>query len=267
MSNYPIKMYSQDETTYFVGKYQYSLDSKNRVSLPAKYRRMLPREADETFVITKGAERCLHLYPRNYWHQFVHRYWDVFFSNQVEYRRFALWCYRDTHEMQLDRQGRIQLPKELIEYALLNKEVAIIGYNTRIEFWNHQVLERFIGEDDEKFMNMAVEFTSVNPMQTPPPPHQSPPNPYQPPNMSVPHSIPPSSHPGQMIMRHNHPQYPPGYYQPYYPPGYYPQQQYYPQPPPEYNPANPSGPSAMPPGFPSFPPAPTDENNPKGGKT
>lgn len=255
-------MHYQSETTYFVGKYQYSLDTKDRVSLPAKYRRMLPREADEIFVITKGAERCIHLYPRNYWHQFVHRYWDVFFSNQVDYRRFALWCYKDTYEMQLDRQGRIQLPKDLIKYALLNKEVVIIGYNTRIEFWNPETLSRFIGEDDENFMKMAVEFTSINPMQIPQPQNSSTANP--PANMGIPQNVPPSAPPNRMNIQPY--QYPPGHYYPNYPPGYYPQQQYYPQPPPGYDPGNPSGPSAMPPGYPSFPPAPTDEDNPKGGK-
>ena len=246
---------------YFVGKYIYSIDSKDRVSFPAKFRRMLPSEVEEILVVTKGAERCIHLYPRNMWYEFVHRYWSVLYSNKVDYRRFALWCLKDTYEMQLDRQGRIQIPKELITFAQLKKEVAIIGYNTRLEVWDPERLEDFIGKDEEAFLNMAVNFTSVNPAAPSQPTPAPSPAPY-----GAYSTNPPPAQPYPQGGYPGYPPYPMVYYppHPYYAAGYYPPPGQAPQAPPDSSIGNSSAPSAKPPSYPNFPPAPTDEDKSKG---
>ena len=185
---------------FFVGSFSYSLDSKDRLNIPSKFRKVLPHEANDSFVITKGFENCLHLYPSNLWHEFVHRYWELFYSNQVEYRRFAIWCYRDTYESQIDKQGRIQIPKVLLGYARLEKEIMIIGYNSRIELWNPELCNEFVGADDEKYMRMAVEFTSGAPIK-----------------QQQQQSISPNQPQG-----YNYPPPPPNYYAYPYPPNYNP---------------------------------------------
>ena len=202
-------MAKDEELILFVGNYSYSLDGKDRINIPSKFRRILPKEANDSFIITKGAEYCLHLYPSNYWHQFVQRYWDVFYSNQIEYRRFAIWVYRDTYEVQFDKQGRIQLPRVLLDYANLKKEVRIIGYNTRIELWNPEYCDEFVGAENEKYMKMAADFTSVPPFSNVHP-SPTPSNPNQPPaSQPVPPPNPMWGYPHGPGFNPYYPQYPP----------------------------------------------------------
>ena len=197
------------------------------------------------------------MYPSNYWNEFVDRYWGMFQSNEAEARKFAIWCYRDTYEAQLDNQGRIQVPKTLLEYAGLEKEVMIIGYNTRIELWNPQTCDEFVGSDDEKFMKMAADFTS-NAYGNP----NNPPNQMQGQYPPVNYQYPYPGYPNNPAYNPYYPQNPPGLYPQgtNAPPGY--QQNDYRQ----YN--NPQqggnmnapGGQIPPPGFPKMPPGSPDEN-------
>ena len=252
-------MTQKENNKYFVGRFNYSLDSKDRLNIPSRFRRIMPNDAEERFVFTKGFEKCLHMYPSNYWHEFVTRYWSMFQSNEAEARKFAIWCYRDTYEAQLDNQGRIQIPKPLLEYAGLEKEVMIIGYNTRIELWNPRTCDDFVGKDDEKFMRMAAEFSSKaygNPAQNYPsanmPPNYPPANYYNPyPNYYNPGFNPynPMNQPGQ---------FPQGYGMA---PGYQ-QNDYMQYPGPQQGGNIPSPGGQIPnPGFPKMPPGDPQENS------
>ena len=213
----------------FVGNYIYSLDSKDRINIPARFRRLLPKESADSFVVTKGAERCIHLYPSSYWQRTVRRYWEVFHSNQIDFRRFTIWRYRDTREVQFDKQGRIQIPRVLIEYARLEKEVEIIGLNSRIELWNPKFCDEFVGKEDEKYMKMDADLSTPLPQEFSRQLHPQSNQPYQGPAPPP----PPVTNPGWG--------YPPGYgaypYPPNYPPGYYP---YNPNAGPGYYPNSPS---------------------------
>jgi hypothetical protein len=131
--------------------------------------------------------------------------------------------HRDTADVQLDKQGRIQIPKILLKYAKIKKEVKIIGYENRIELWDPKYLDEFIGVDENKYMQMAVDFTNPLPNEPTLPPTFTNPSPLS----NVPSSLQinqsggvqynpgiPSNYPPPILIYH------PGSYN--QPPGYYP---------------------------------------------
>lgn len=152
------------------------------------------------------------MYPANYWYHFIYRYRNTFASDQEEDRKFAIWCLRDANEVQMDKQGRIPVPKILLRYSRISKEVKIIGNRNRIELWNPDICDEFVGHDDGVYKKKAASFASglsaMNQAAADSPGLYPPP--YNPASMPVPN-------------QQGYPQYPPVY--PYYPPGYHP---YYP---------------------------------------
>jgi MraZ protein len=124
----------------FTGEYSYSIDAKGRVNIPAKFRQCLTEDNNNTFVITRGLDPCIWVYPLVVWQQIetelkqlsslsaVNR---TFIRNTVRYASFTVY----------DKQGRIQLTPTLINYARLEKEVLIIGMVNKIEIWNPVTLQ------------------------------------------------------------------------------------------------------------------------------
>lgn len=180
-------MTDREDTVCFVGNFTYTLDNKERVNFPARWRKIIPREAGECFVITKGFETCLYVYPTNYWQRFLQRYQDAFTSDREEDRKFAIWCLRDTNEIQLDNQSRLSLPRVLLQYAKIKKEIKIIGNGPRIELWSPEICDLFVGDDNSVFKRRVAEFASNR--HPSPPPHPFPnyaPPPQNQPTMNQP---------------------------------------------------------------------------------
>jgi MraZ protein len=149
----------ENQNKYFIGNYLFALDNKDRFSIPARFRRILSEEAKDCLVITRGfVDRCIQLFPRYIWDQFIERYKNILQSNKPEHRSFTLWLYRDSFEYEIDKQGRIPLPKVLLNYAKIKKEILIIGVNSHIEIWNPQLCNERIGEEEEIFLNMVVDL-------------------------------------------------------------------------------------------------------------
>jgi MraZ protein len=149
----------ENQNKYFIGNYLYSLDNKDRFSIPAKFRKSLPEDAKDCLVITRGfVDRCVQIFPRNIWDQFIERYKDILQSNKPEHRRFTLWLYRDSTENEIDNQGRVQIPKVLLNYAKIQKEILIIGVNSHIEIWNPQLIGEKIGDEEDVFLNVVIDL-------------------------------------------------------------------------------------------------------------
>lgn len=123
----------------FKGQAEYSIDEKGRVALPAKMRRALSPDAKDTFVATRGFEHCVFLYPLNHWEDMEK---DIAALNRFrrEARGFIREMSRWAEEMTMDGQGRISLPRTLIDFADLNAgngaKAIIIGAFDHIEIWD-----------------------------------------------------------------------------------------------------------------------------------
>ncbi len=128
----------------FMGQYEHSIDTKGRVIIPAKYR----EELGENFVVTRGLDGCLFLYPQAEWQNFVEKLQKLP-SNQNT-RKMQRQFLSKAMEVAVDKQGRILVPSLLREIAALEKDVVFVGMMNRIEVWDKERLhQQDVQQDDE----------------------------------------------------------------------------------------------------------------------
>ena len=143
----------------FTGEYYNTLDSKNRLSIPAKFRKALNPINDRTFVLTRGFDKCLLLYPVSEWSK-VEEQLSFLSSMKGRHRNFIRSIVRHASYLQYDSQGRIIIPENLCAYAQIDKEVAVIGVIKKIELWSPDMLDKLEGvsQDLSDFEDLADEI-------------------------------------------------------------------------------------------------------------
>ena len=123
----------------FTGEYHKSLDQKNRLNIPAKFRKVLDPVNDHTFVLTRGFDQCLVLYPLEDWN-LVEAQLSKLSSIRGKHRSFVRSVTRYATAVKYDGQGRIQIPDTLLDYSGIHKEAAVIGMINKIELWDPSIL-------------------------------------------------------------------------------------------------------------------------------
>ena len=136
----------------FTGEYQYSLDSKGRVNIPAKFRQSLSKENQNTFVATRGQDPCVWIYPLTEWKKIEDDLRSLSSVSSV-HRTFIRQIARSATPSTCDKQGRITLSPSLISYAKLDKEALIIGMINKIEIWNPETLNNVDTKNINKDIN------------------------------------------------------------------------------------------------------------------
>ena len=111
------------------GEYFHTIDAKGRLIIPAKLR----EELSQSFVVTKGLDGCLFVYPQNAWQILEDKIKALPLSKSRDLQRFF---FSSAIDCSLDSQGRILISQNLREYATLLKDVTIIGVSERAEIWN-----------------------------------------------------------------------------------------------------------------------------------
>ena len=119
----------------FIGEYAYSLDSKGRVNVPAKFRQSLSDDNEGTFVIARGMDPCIWVYPLIQWQEIESNLRNLSSLSKIN-RTFVRNTARYASPSTSDKQGRIILTPSLIDYAGLDKDVLIIGMVNKIEIWD-----------------------------------------------------------------------------------------------------------------------------------
>ena len=140
----------------FRGQFTYAVDSKGRISIPAKLRKHIAPEANETFVMTKGTAVCIDAYPLDEWNQIEQRLLKLnpFNPDDAKFiRMFSQFASEDT----MDTQSRVLVPQPLIEYAKIEKEVLILGALKKIEIWNPKIYEDYINSSSESYEKIAAK--------------------------------------------------------------------------------------------------------------
>ncbi|MDZ7261981.1 MAG: division/cell wall cluster transcriptional repressor MraZ [candidate division KSB1 bacterium] len=132
--------------SFFIGEYDYTIDHKGRLNLPAKFRKAMSKEANETVIITRGQEKCLDVYPLDVWQQKIVEKINHFSETDRSQRYFTSVMGANSVDSVFDKQGRITIPPKLCQYAQIEKEVRIVGAFNRIELWNPQVREQYLRE-------------------------------------------------------------------------------------------------------------------------
>ncbi|MEA3374889.1 MAG: division/cell wall cluster transcriptional repressor MraZ [Chloroflexota bacterium] len=130
----------------FLGEFVHVLDSKGRLTIPAKFR----AELDTGLVVTRGIDRCLAVFPKPEWEQLAEQVSELPLTNR-QARAFQRLLFANASAVAPDNQGRVLIPPRLREYAALDGEVVVAGLNTHIELWNpeawNQEREQLEGEE------------------------------------------------------------------------------------------------------------------------
>ncbi|MDD2392099.1 MAG: division/cell wall cluster transcriptional repressor MraZ [Bacilli bacterium] len=140
----------------FMGEYRHSIDDKGRLIIPSKIR----YELGESFIITRGLDKCLFIYTKEEWNRILLKYKDL--PNTKEARNFMRVFLSGATETEFDKQGRINIPSMLTKSAELKKDCVIIGVYDRIEIWNKDRWENFITENEDNFSDIADSLFSTN---------------------------------------------------------------------------------------------------------
>ena len=114
-----------------MGEYNHSIDTKGRLIIPSKFR----EELGDEFVVTKGLDGCLFVFPNSEWQAFEEKLKKLPLTNKSA-RQFARFFVAGATPCELDKQGRILLPQTLREFAGLEKDVVLTGMLNRVEIWS-----------------------------------------------------------------------------------------------------------------------------------
>lgn len=117
----------------FVGRYKCTLDSKGRLMIPARFRRIIPADSGEMLVISRGQEKCLNLYPLSEWNEVIGKLSSL--PPGLKKRNLIRFYSDKSHSLNIDKSGRIAIPPDFIEMIGNSKKVVAIGALTYIEIW------------------------------------------------------------------------------------------------------------------------------------
>tara|TARA_B100000925_G_C21814271_1_gene390107 strand:+ start:236 stop:700 length:465 start_codon:yes stop_codon:yes gene_type:complete len=136
----------------FTGEYQYSLDAKGRINIPANFRRSLSKKSQGTFVATRGQDPCIWIYPLAEWKKIEDELRNLSSVSSV-HRTFIRQISRSATPSTCDKQGRIKISPSLISYAQLQKNALILGMINKIEIWNPSILNEVDNKNINNDMN------------------------------------------------------------------------------------------------------------------
>jgi len=134
----------------FIGEYHYSIDSKNRLAVPVKFRQTLKKGA----VVTRGIDQCLFLYPKKDWQELADKLANLPIS-QSKTRAFSRLMLAGAMDVKPDSLGRITLPDYLREYAQLGKKVVVAGLYNRMEIWDEEKWESYKKKSEKESEDIA----------------------------------------------------------------------------------------------------------------
>lgn len=130
----------------FMGEYQHNIDAKGRIIVPSRFR----DELGESFVVTKGLDKCLFVYPLGEWKKLEEKL-RLLPLTSMDARKFVRYFFAGAVECEVDSQGRIVIPQNLRSYASLEKQIVSIGVADRVEIWNKEKWEAY--NDEENFVD------------------------------------------------------------------------------------------------------------------
>ena len=145
----------------FKGRFSYSVDNKGRLALPAKLRKNVSPSSNDTFIVTRGFEQCLFVYPQDEWGKVEDSIRGLSPSNP-QHRFFVRTLLQWAVHGQLDSQARISIPQDLLKFAAIENEVLIIGVLERIELWNPKIYEEYMNNQPATYETVAEAVLKPN---------------------------------------------------------------------------------------------------------
>ena len=139
------------------GEYHHSIDLKGRVIIPSKIR----DEMNGKIVITRGLDGCLFGYNEKTWNEILEKLNTLPFTKR-DARNFTRFMTSGAITLEFDKQGRVNIPNYLNEYANLLKDVVIIGVINRIEIWSKDKWEEFMNNNIESLSDISENLFDSN---------------------------------------------------------------------------------------------------------
>jgi len=140
-----------------MGEFQHTLDDKGRVTIPVKFREGL----GASFVMTRGLDQCLFVYPQSEW-QILEDKLKTLPLTRADARSFVRFFFSGATECELDKQGRINIPATLREYAKLERDCVVIGVSDRVEVWNETNWNTYRDEASSSFAEIAENLVGLS---------------------------------------------------------------------------------------------------------
>ena len=141
----------------FLGEYQHAIDAKGRLIIPAKFRDALA----EGFVMTKGLDGCLFVYPIDAWHELEEKLRKLPLSHK-DARAFSRFFFAGASDGEMDKQGRVMIPNNLREYGAIEKDVIVVGMSDRMEIWDLARWNAYNDDDGQTFEQLAELMGQYN---------------------------------------------------------------------------------------------------------
>ncbi|MCO6492666.1 MAG: division/cell wall cluster transcriptional repressor MraZ [Phaeodactylibacter sp.] len=144
------------EIKQLLGEYECKVDAKGRMRMPSGLIAQLGEGVAHNFVINRGFEQCLMLYPEQVWDRITNEINQLNLYNKKN-RDFVRYFYRGAQKVGLDGADRILLSKRLLEYAAIDKDVVLLAYSDRIEMWAASQYQQLLEEEPADFSDLAED--------------------------------------------------------------------------------------------------------------
>ena len=141
----------------FTGEYKHSIDDKGRLIIPSKIRQEIGKE----IIITRGLDGCLFGYPKDTWKKRIEELNSLQYTKK-DVRAFTRFFTSGAVTLDFDKQGRINIPNYLSDYASLGKDVVIIGVSDRIEIWSDKAWDEFLNNNTDRLSDIAENLFDAN---------------------------------------------------------------------------------------------------------
>jgi len=140
-----------------LGEYECRIDEKCRMRLPSGLISQLGQRESYAFVVNRGFEKCLMLYPEEVWTKTTE---DVNNLNvySKKNRELVRYFYRGAQKVEMDSADRILVSRRLLEYAGIDREVILSAFNDRIEIWAKEVYDKLMDDEPADFSDLAEEI-------------------------------------------------------------------------------------------------------------
>ncbi len=139
-----------------LGEYEHTIDEKNRLTLPAKFRQAVAGG----LVLTRGLDACIFAYPAAAWQRLVESRLAPLDPLSTEARKLERFFYSGAAEVQPDKQGRVMVPQALIQHAGLGREVVVAGVRDRLEIWDRAAWRKHLKEVEGSAEHVAERLAT-----------------------------------------------------------------------------------------------------------
>ena len=139
-----------------LGEHEHTLDDKNRLTLPAKFRQAF----GDGIVVTRGIDTCLEAYTPDDWSRRTVGRLATLETLSKEGRRMQRFFFSGAVETELDKQGRVAIPAALIQHAQLDRDVVVAGVNDHLEIWDRAAWRRELAEVEGSAEHVAERLAA-----------------------------------------------------------------------------------------------------------